>query len=180
MTEVWKPVAGYEGLYEISNLGKVKNRHGKNLKIPLSHTGYPRIELWKNGKMKHFYVHRLVALAFVDNPEGLPQVNHKDENKKNNRSDNLEWCTQSENLNYGSHNAKNSAARKNHPDLSTPVECFTKSGELVCVFPSIREAERQFGVFNTSISLCCRGKVKTAGGYIWKYRESQHQAEQSC
>lgn len=169
--EIWKPVTEYEGLYEVSNLGRLRNRHGKVLKIPLNHTGYPRIELWRQGKMKHFYVHRLVALAFIPNPDALPQVNHKDEDKQNNRVENLEWCTQAENLNYGAHNDKVALANRNHPSKSKAVACYTKDGKLVRVFPSTHEAERETGVANQSISQCCRKKYRTAGGYVWEYRE---------
>lgn len=104
MDEVFRPVEGYEGLYEVSNLGRVKSlKWGKEriLKPGMDGCGYLKANLYKEGKIKHFMVHRLVAQAFIPNPEGLPQINHKDEDKTNNRVDNLEWCTAKYNSNYG-------------------------------------------------------------------------------
>ena len=98
-------------------------------------------------------------------------MNHLDENKLNNAVENLEWCTTKENLDYGTHHKRVALANQNHPNKSKPVECYTKSGDLICVFPSIREAERQTRVFNQSIVQCCQGKLKTAGGYIWKLQK---------
>ena len=111
--EKWKHIAGYEGLYLVSNLGRVRNAE-KVLKPTLNSKGYERVGLHKNGRLKTVYVHRLVAEAFVPNPEKLPQVNHKDENKRNNHADNLEWCTPLYNNTYGKKNERaNETRRKN-------------------------------------------------------------------
>ena len=111
MEEIWKDVKNYEGLYQISNLGRLKsveriykNRKCKELiKKTSVANGYERIGLSKNGEIKYFSIHRLVAEAFIDNPKNLPCINHKDTNKRNNKVDNLEWCTHKENNNYGNH-----------------------------------------------------------------------------
>lgn len=115
LTEVWKDIKGYEGIYQVSNMGNVKRldcsvfvkgkgyRHlkARNTKQHLDHHGYKKVHLWKNNKDKPFFVHRLVAMAFLDNPNNYPQINHKDENKENNEITNLEWCTVAYNNNYG-------------------------------------------------------------------------------
>ena len=110
--EIWRPIDGYEGLYEVSNTGLIRsldrfvgNRNrikGKILSIKIEKNGYCSVALFKYGKMKRYLVHRLVAQEFIPNTEGLPQVNHKDEDKTNNRVENLEWCTAKYNINYGS------------------------------------------------------------------------------
>ena len=102
MVEVWKDVVGYEGLYMVSNLGRVKSLRGNKERILKGyyHRGYRRVDLYKNGVMKHWRIHRLVAQAFIDNPNNYPVVNHRDEDKSNNRVDNLEWCTHEYNVNY--------------------------------------------------------------------------------
>ena len=109
MTEQWRPIEGYEGLYEVSNLGRVKSlKCGREriLKPQMKKKGYLQVGLRKEGKYKMFKVHRLVAQAFIPNPEGLPQINHKDENPSNNRVENLEWCDSKYNNNYGTHNER--------------------------------------------------------------------------
>lgn len=117
INEVWKPVKYYEGLYEISNYGRVKSierviqdKNGKNKVVHEKYItqhdngrGYLFVSLWKDNKTKKEYVHRLVAITFIPNPEKLPQVNHIDEDKQNNYVDNLEWCTCQYNNNYGTH-----------------------------------------------------------------------------
>ena len=101
MIEEWRPIVGFEGLYEVSNTGQVRNCRGKLLRPGLNHNGYLKCVLCKNGKSKTIYIHRLVAQAFILNPDNLPQVNHKDEDKTNNSVENLEWCDQKYNVNYG-------------------------------------------------------------------------------
>ena len=102
-SEIWKDIKGYEGLYQVSNLGNIKSiRTNKNLLFEENYKGYLRVSLCKNGKHKHYKVHRLVGIAFIPNEYNLPQINHKDENKHNNAIDNLEWCDNWYNNHYGS------------------------------------------------------------------------------
>ena len=106
MEEIWKDIEGYEGLYQISNLGRVWSVRKEIYRKPTIVSGYYGVSLTKDGQFDIFTIHRLVAKAFIPNPLNLPQVNHKDENKLNNRVDNLEWCTAKYNSNYGSRNSK--------------------------------------------------------------------------
>ena len=165
--ETWKAISGYEGLYQVSNLGRVKSfKHGKEkiLKPQKTRCGYLRVCLCKDCHTKRLLVHRLVADAFVPNPQGLETVNHKDEVKNNNTASNLEWMSKKDNLNYGTRN------KRVGESLSKQVQMFDKStGELLATFPSTREAERVTGINNGNISKCCNGKSKSAGGYIWRY-----------
>lgn len=177
--EVWKPVAGYEGLYEVSNLGRVKtiarkvNRINRGevsvqetiMKPSTITRGYKLVGLRKNGVRKGCTIHRLVAEAFIPNPDDLPQVNHKDGNKANNSADNLEWCTAQDNMLHSLDIGLRSDAKR--------VDMYSKSGELVCSFKSINEAGRKTGISEIQIGRCCKGKYgrKTAGGFIWKYSE---------
>lgn len=183
--EIWKPIEGYEGLYEVSNLGNVRSLgNGKTWKEPrirktnICNNGYHSVSLYKNGKEKRFLVHRLVAESFILNPDNLPQVNHKDEDKTNNCADNLEWCSAEYNINYGTHNERMvehlyipmlGKFGKLHPN-SKPIYQFSLEGNLIKMFESTREVERELGYRNSNISACARGKSKTAYGYIWKYK----------
>lgn len=193
MEEIWKDIEGYEGLYQVSNLGRVKslprfrnNQFNGSEIIMKPHfiNGYLNIMLVKDGIKKRFFVHRLVACAFIPNPYNLPFVNHKDENKENNCVDNLEWCTAKYNSNYGNRNKKMLESRnKNGGSWSEKcVEQYTKDGQFVKEYKSLNEASRQTGVSLIGISLVCRGKEqidedgysfirRTAGGYVWKFKE---------
>ena len=167
MTENWKEIAGYEGLYEVSDLGRVKSFwHGKEKILnPLkNNNGYLSVILCKDGQKKMLLVHRIVAEAFIQNTKGLATINHKDEDKTNNTVSNLEWMSQKDNINYGTHNKRVAES------LSKQVQMFDKStGELLATFPSTHEAERVTRIDQGSISKCCIGKLKSAGGYVWKY-----------
>lgn len=163
MTENWKNVAGYEGLYQVSDLGRVKSlKYGKVriLKPQPDGDGYPYVTLCREGKRKLIHIHRLVAKAFIPNPLNLPVVNHKDENPKNNTVDNLEWCTVKYNNNYGTCKARRSKV----------VLQYDKSGNLVREWPSTKEVQRQTGFAQSNISNCCRGKYKSSHGYIWRFK----------
>ena len=181
--EEWRDVVGYEGKYKVSNFGRVKSlnyRHtGKEgiMKSTPDKDEYERIGLYKNGKREMFGVHRLVAEAFIPNPDNLPQVNHKDENPSNNHVDNLEWCTCEYNNNYGTKGKRISEANKgkfvgHKHSRSKKVKCIT-TGEI---FGSISEAERKYNTSHTHISDCCKGKYKSAGKHpvtgeklVWEY-----------
>ena len=161
MIEIFKDIEGYEGLYQISNYGNVKSlgndktRKEKILKIKKTILGYLTVNLSKQGKYNTYRVHRLVATAFIDNPQNLPEVNHKDENKTNNHVINLEWCERKYNVNYGTRTDK----------CSKQVLCV----ETGVVYPSTIEVERQLGFNNANIGKCCLNKLKTAYGYTWCY-----------
>ena len=175
MTEIWLPIEGYENLYEISNLGRVRslehtvtNKNGSKRKFPgkilkpLKNTcGYLFVNLCKNGIVRTFLIHRLVAFAFIPNPEGRTCVNHRDENKQNNSVENLEWCTAKENINYGTRNKRASEKR------SKPVLCI----ELNQIFPSLTDAAKQLRISVGNLSWVLTGRSKTAGGYHWEYAE---------
>ena len=177
--EEWKPVDGFED-YEVSNLGNVKslNYHRTGVEKvlkPGTYRGYLRVCLCRNGKHKWLYVHRLVASAFLPNPEGLPEVNHKDEDKTNNIVNNIEWCSRSYNTNYGSRNERVASALTNYPDFSKPVEAsrFSDFREICLSFPSTMEAERN-GYFSSNVSACCKGCFNYEGnnkykGLFWRY-----------
>lgn len=182
MREEWKDIAGYEGLYQVSNLGNVKSidhyntngfkeilYKGRMLKFNVGKNGYLSVMLCKNGKTKRHYVHRLVAQAFIPNPDNLPEVNHKDEVSIHNFVDNLEWCDRYYNLNYGTLQ-KRSAVSRGHKVLQ-----YDKDGKLMNEFYSTRQAEKFIGKngANTAVSECCKGKRKTAYGYIWRYKEAE-------
>ena len=173
MEETWKDIDGYEGYYQISNLGRVKSLYDgrrnvfreKIMKPKLEKTGYERICLRKENKSKHYYVHRIVANAFlkVDENSKILDVNHKDENKQNNCVDNLEWCTRSYNVNYGKRNQESSKA------MSIKVVQCEKSGKIIKIHEKCRTEDKTHNFNATCISSCCKGKRKTHCGYTWVY-----------
>lgn len=177
--EKWKYIPQYDGRYMISNLGRVmslmdsQEQLRKNpiiLSPRTTNNGYLDVCLHKCGHKKYITIHRLVALAFVDNPHNYPQVNHKDEDKTNNVYTNLEWCTGKYNSNYGSRNKKISIKRKNHINVSIPIVQMTISGEIIAEYPSMREAARINLYEQAAIQRCCRGKKKTYKGYKWEIK----------
>lgn len=166
MREVWENVRGYNGDYKVSNFGNVKSLKHWNgngdilLKQHLSKKGYKIVFLSKGSFVKTSTVHRLVAEAFIDNPNNLPQVNHINENKTDNRVENLEWCTAKYNMNYGTRTERQVA--KN----SRPVRCV----ETGVVYPSIAEAARANPPARQgNITLCCQKKNGSACGLHWEY-----------
>lgn len=174
--EEWKHISGYEGLYRVSNFGNVMSLYRDKLLRPRRHSGgYMRVHLSKNGESKDFYIHRLVALEFIHNPENKPEVNHKDGNKDNNHVSNLEWSTHSENQKHSFDNGLNKSPKamlgkfgKNHNN-SKSVSKYCLDGNFIEEYGSMLEAERETGIKACGISECCRGNQKTSGGYIWKY-----------
>jgi hypothetical protein len=174
MEEEWRAVVDYEGLYEVSNLGEVRSLRNNNkiLKKRLAKVGYYRVGLANSGTVKWFTIHRLVATAFIPNPNQYPCVNHKDEIKTNNRVSNLEWCTYKYNLNYG-HVREKIKKNRDCSSFSKPVKQI-KNGVVINTFPSIAEATRTLGLGRCAvgnISRTCK-KTKhfnTAYGYKWEY-----------
>lgn len=172
-SETFLSVPGYEGLYEISNLGNVKSlRSGKLLKQASNKDGYKMVSLTVKGKSRGFSVHRLVALAFIPNPENLPEINHMDENPSNNCADNLEWCTRKYNLNYGGYRERMSKTLLKDNVHRKSISAYDKK-TLVYVksYDSITEAEKELGLSKGAIGQALSGKIKTSGGYIWKYNK---------
>ena len=177
----------YEG-YKVSNLGKILSLNYKNtgkaeLMNPVTNTnGYFQVNLYKNGESKTCRVHRLVAETFLENPENLPEVNHKDENKKNNfvflnedgsvdkEKSNLEWKNHRDNCNHGTRNERVAKANTNGK-LSKKVLQLSLTGELICEYPSTRECERN-GFNHGAVAACCRGEKPQYKGFIWKYKET--------
>lgn len=182
--EIWRPIVGYEGLYEVSNYGRIRSservevmphprnqdktltrRHKEKILKPRvdSKQKYYRICLRKNGCSTDYLVHRLVAETFIPNPDGLPQVNHKDENPANNSVCNLEWCSRQYNINYGT--ARERQAQK----IGKKVGCFSKGGQFINSYSSAKEAAEITGISAPYIGECCRGKDCFPGGYKWRY-----------
>lgn len=174
-----KPIKNYEGLYEIDEYGNVyriaydKNRKYNSKELPylikpkIDKDGYLRLALSNKGKTKYYYVHRLVALSYLENKDNLPCVNHIDGNKRNNHYKNLEFCT----VRYNNLHALNTGLRdmKNNK-LSKQVEQFDLQGNLIETYKSANDAKRITGYSQGHISECCRGEIKQYNGYVWKYK----------
>lgn len=191
MAEIWKDVVGYEGIYEVSNLGEVRTvthitdgrcwKAKKRKPYFNPKNGYLVIALSKNGKLKNEYVHRMVAMAFIKNPEGKATVNHKNENKTDNRAENLEWMTLPENLSYGTRNER---SRLHHHHISGEqhsnygkrgAEACSSKGKVIGVsihdgsiveFDSAITACRTLGI--RGIYAVLNGRQETSGGYRWR------------
>lgn len=157
--------------------GVVKRKKPLILHQELSPDGYFRVSLCMENRLKHFSVHRLVATAFIPNPQNLPEVNHKDENSKNNCVDNLEWCSRKYNANYGTLPQRESDWNTNHPKKSKAVVKMSLDGEILAEYPSINEASRQHGIGSECISRCCMGKQETSGGFRWKHKKNDHETD---
>ena len=181
MSEKWRDVVGYKGLYQVSDQGRVKSleriiikKDGRKftvkeriLKPAFNGCGYLLVVLCAGGKPKTLTVHRLVCEAFHENPENKPEVNHINEDKADNRACNLEWSTAKENCNHGTRNER--MAKGIAKALSKPVGQYTRDGELVKIWPSAIEVQRQAGFSQGGVSAVARGEHKQAYGYIWKY-----------
>lgn len=178
--EIWRPIAGYEGLYEVSNCGrikslrpntKIKNKDGL-MRFKYDTHGYYRVNLTKNKEQRSFLVSRLVAIAFIPNEKGLPHVGHEDDNRNNNSVANLYWTDAKENNN---HNGKMELFQKKHVEkieqiknaISCPVRAINENTGEVLEFESMQEAQRN-GFSCSHISQCCNGKRKNHGGYKWE------------
>lgn len=173
-TKTWTDIPGYEGLYRISTSGQVYSypRRGNfgrehHLKFRIDKGGYLRVLLSKNNKSKELLVHRLVAQTFLPNPDNLPEVNHKDENPKNNDISNLEWCTSKYNSNYGTRNERMAKTLTNGP-CSKKVAQYSLDDNLIKIWPSTMECSRN-GFDFRNVSACCREERPKAYGYKWSY-----------
>lgn len=156
MKEMWKDIPKYEGLYQASNLGRIKRlyKNGKQkiLKQVNDVNGYLRVNLSKNNVIKNAQVHRLIAITFLG--ESYLTVNHKDENKHNNKLSNLEYMTIQKNIQYSK--------------CKTILQ-FDKKNNFIRKWDSIAQIEETLKINNGNISKCCKGRRKTAGGYVWRY-----------
>ena len=166
MEEVWKDVEGYEGLYQVSTCGNLYSSYVKRkLQLSLDQYGYKQVILVNNGVRKRHLLHRMVAQAFIPNPENKPQVNHLDENKTNNNVSNLEWVTSKENINHGTRTERQICTQR----------IIQKSRPVICsngvIYRSTREASRLLGLDNSSLNKVLKGKRKTVGGFTFKYKE---------
>lgn len=188
MREEWRDVVGYEGLYQVSSLGRVKgvarkvNRNGHTLSVPerlLSQSdntnGYLRVNLSNGNHVKRAFVHRLVAEAFVDNPKGCKYIDHLDSNRHNNRPDNLVWCTQSENI-----AAAYSRGRRKYVPMSKEARARVtkKIAKPVVrsdgkIYPSVTSAARDLGVTMAMVSHVLNGRAQTALGYSFRYAKGK-------
>lgn len=170
MTEQWRDVQGYEGLYQVSDLGRVRNKRQRILSAHLNGSGYVQTTLSKGGRREYPLVHRLIALAFVPNPEGKPQINHKNGTKTDNRPDNLEWCTMGENLAHRHRVLGQIGGR------AKPVVCVDTEQS----YASAVEAAKALGVSAAGVTRCCRGEQKTTKNYqnnkklCFKFKEEQN------
>lgn len=173
LSEVWKDIRGYEGFYQVSNYGRVrsitrtfKRKDGlvktfqeRVLKQGTNPNGYKYVNLSKGSGVYCARVHRLVAQAFLNNERNLPCINHKDEDKENNHVNNLEWCSYRYNNTYNN----------KHLSRATKVLQYSQDGEFIKAYISVSEAEKTVIGKRSNISACCSGKIKSCGGYVWKY-----------
>lgn len=175
MEEIWKDIRGWEGLYQVSNLGRIRTlpkihnsihpyvTKEKILKFFPNKDGYWLVDLVKDRKKTRFQVHRLVALTFVPNPQNKPEVNHINEIKTDNRIENLEWATRTENNNHGTRNKRSGDAN------SKSVYQYDLQGKYICEYPSTKVAARALGVSVSLISACCCGRVNSTRGFVFKH-----------
>lgn len=192
MKEIWKDIKGYEGLYQISSFGNVKsldryiiNKNGDKQYFPGKYLtqgisdSYLKVTLSKNNKQRTFRVHILVARTFIPNPENKPEVNHIDGNKKNNKVNNLEWNTRSENelhayrngLAKPSNKQKQAVAKYAKENYSKKVVQYSLNGEFIKEWNSMHDVWRELGIRPSYICRCCKGLRNQTYGYIWKYKQ---------
>lgn len=186
MQEIWKDIPNYEGLYQASNLGRIRSlnhirkngkedhktfiQKGRILKEATQKSGYKFVVLSKKGKTKGYRVHRLIAKTFISNPNNYKCINHKDENKANNNIDNLEWCTIAYNNNYGLKQERYKKAMKK--SVGRKINQYDLEGNFIRSWECIMDAERHLKKKRaaTPIWACCNNKAKSAYGYRWQYQ----------
>lgn len=177
MQEIWKDIEGYEGLYQVSNLGRTKSLKRKFVKEEkiLTYTknkkGYLQVSLTKNGKTKTERVNRLVAKTFIPNPKNLPQVNHIDGNKLDNSIENLEWCDCKYNINEAWKIGLNKKRFGRENNRSRKVEQYDLNGNFIRTWDTIKQAADKLKINTANIIACCQGKYKKSHGFIWRYEE---------
>lgn len=181
MQEIWKDIKGYEGLYQVSNFGKIKSlakqvgfcfRSEKILKNNIDTYGYEYVILSKANKTKPFLVHRIVASHFIENVNNKEEVNHIDGNKKNNIVTNLEWCTSTENK---KHAISNNLFKPKFNKSYNAIEQYDKEGNLIKIWEKASLIQKKLQFSSGRIHNCCKGKHKTAYGFIWKYNKGSIQ-----
>lgn len=193
MHEIWKDAIGFDGVYQVSSLGRVRScdrviyyknsklsgakskiEHGKIMSQCISNSGYYILRLRKDGERKCFYTHRLIAQAFIPNPENKSQVNHIDGNRLNNCVDNLEWVTMSENVLHAYRTGLNYGLRGDLSPHKVEVLQFEKDGTFVMRWSCMAEAARAIGGCKEGIYDVCKGRLgkKTYKGYVWKYADA--------
>ena len=180
--EIWKPVVGLEDYYMVSSIGRVRSldrevndRRGSRLikgvilRTSKTRGDYECVSLYKDGKKRTKTIHRLVCEAFIPNPNNLPEVNHKDENKNNNSVSNLEWCTSEYNLNYGTRSKRSGEKHRK------PIIQFAKDGVLIRKWECATEAGAELNINPSLIISCCKNRKhnKSAGNYIWRYYDHE-------
>lgn len=193
INEEWKDIDEYKGVYQVSTFGNIRrvNRWAgnqcksvyvediKEVTPYIDDKGYIRVCLSYKNKAKHFRVHRLVARAFIPNPSGLLQINHKDEDKTNNHVDNLEWCTAVYNSNYGTRTKR--ISEKNLAfGAKRSINQYSKDGMFIREWQSLTEAANVLGLHVSKISSCCHNRNKTCGGYIWKFTDECRERFNIC
>lgn len=176
MGEIWKDIKCYEGLYQVSNLGNVRSLDryvtnslgrvyfykGEKKSVTDRGNGYYCVGLCKDGKNKIELIHRLVAQAFIPNPNNLPFINHKDENPSHNNVENLEWCTAKYNQNYGT------CIKRRSEKKSIKIYQYSLDGKLIKIWKNSVDITKETGYDFSNIRKCCRGERKTANGFVWK------------
>ena len=183
--EQWRDIEGYEGLYQVSDIGRVRRMPKGKIRVQkAARNGYLQINLSKDNKVRWAGVHRLVAAAFIPNPDSLPMVNHKDEDKHNNRVDNLEWVTPQQNCLHGTATARQNKSRHhNDPDNKRWKEIAMKhalgccrynkaDNTLVKQYASLTEAAQDSGINITTILNQCKGKTQSRTSTYWRYAEN--------
>lgn len=187
MQEQWKPIKGYEGLYEVSNLGRIKslgysyigsNQYGAKThriikpcikKTRINNNGYERVSLTKERKAKEYFVHRLVAIAFIDKTDDKNVVNHKDFNRTNNKAENLEWVTSSENTLYSYKKGRFDVLKeKLREKYGKPIIGINLKTGLILALKTMKDANR-FGFTHQNVQRCCAGKTAQHKGFVWRY-----------
>lgn len=183
MIEIWKDISGYEGLYQVSNTGKIKTLEKKcwNKYSFITRTerilkqnnskGYNFVRLYKNKKAKNFTIHKLVALTFLSNEFHYKEINHIDGNKLNNCVNNLEWCSKSHNIRHAFIMGLNKARKGNKNEKSIKIIQYDKNMNKIKLWDCISDVERKLNINHSSIIRCAKYKQETAGGYRWRYME---------